>query len=75
MSAAQQAFYRRNHHADDSVSDKAVVNPVPGEPDHHENVARRQDFARAWKGAQGRNGTQGKNDSHGALWPAGHGWN
>ena len=66
MSAAQQAFHRRYHHADHSVGDEAVVNPVPGEADHQENVARAQDFAHA-AGVQGGNGAPGRNDSHGAL--------
>ena len=75
MSAAQHAFHCRNHHADYGVCHKAVVNPVPGEPDHQKKVARRQDLARGWTGARGGNGERGKNDSHGAVWPAGHRWN
>ena len=38
-SAAHQAFQRRNHDAYDGVGQKAVVNPVPGKPDHQANVA------------------------------------
>ena len=76
LSAAQQAFHGCNHHADDSVCDESIVNPVPGEPEHQENVPRGWDLAAGgWIGTYVENLGQGKKDSHGAVWPAGYRWN
>ena len=63
-SAAQQAFDGRNHHAGNGVHKKTIVNPVPREPDHQENVARRQNVAGGQTGTRSGNGAQCKNDSH-----------
>ena len=44
VSAAQQAFDGGDHYAGDGMHKEAVVNPVPGEPDHQEQIAGRQDL-------------------------------
>ena len=75
ISAAQQAFHGRNHHADDCVGHKSIVNPIPGESHHQENVLRGQDLATSRTRTSGKNPRHGKNDSHGALWRSNHSWN
>ena len=44
-SAAKQAFHSRNQDAYDGVSQKTVMNPVPGKPEHQEKVAWIQNVA------------------------------
>jgi hypothetical protein len=69
QSAAHQAFDCRNQYADDSVAYEAVMNPVPGKPDHQENIADGLNIA------LGQNRPHDKNDSHGAVCPADREWN
>ena len=50
------------------MSYETVMNPVPGKPDHQENVAHGLDIA------LGQNRPHDENESHGAVCPAARGW-